>query len=531
MRTFLAALARLRRDTRGGAALLMAFSLVPIMIAIGSGIDIARAYMVKGKLQEAVDSAALAGRRAMTGDDIATAQSKVDSFMAFNFPDKLYDTSALQTKVTKPETGTVQVDATTNMPTTIMAMFGVKTIPISASGRATQNYTNVDIMLVLDTTGSMDDQISGVKKIDALKQAVDTLYQQLAPAMTQLHQQGLRMRIGILPYAATVNVGALIKAKSSSYIWQNSVPYYGWHATQTQVRTWYGVQTQTTWSYGQQTYNLGNYVAGGALGNIDGNNDFASSTWAGCIEERQTDTGIVANDSRAGAPDAAYDLDIDMIPDGSNAKMWRPYIYDPAGANSQNGGGPNTYCPAAATPLTEMTSQAQLDGYLSQLIARGSTYHDVGMIWGTRMISDGGIFGGDNPDTFGNEKVSRYVIFMSDGTMSAPMDLCNSRSCNQVGDHSIAYSAYGVEKYDRRVGALSDDDSNARHTARFLMACNAAKAKNISIWTIAFGTGPVDSLTKCATNADQSAAVADGNALIAKFAQIGRDIGPLRISK
>lgn len=528
---------RLRDDVRGVSLIFMAIGMIPIMAAIGSGIDMARAYMIQAKLQEAVDSAALAGRRSMTGEDVSTAKTSVDVFLAFNFHDQMFGTTPLVTKLSKPDVGTVEVEASTTMPTTIMSLFGIMSIPIKVRGQATQNFTNVDIMLVLDTTGSMDDSISTgsggtIKKLEALKSAVQALYAQLGDAQKQLNSQNLRMRFGIVPYAAAVNVGALIKGVNPNYLWTQNVPYYQWHATTTTVKTWYGTTTQTTWAYGRQTYNLANYVNGGALGDVDGNGDYKTATWNGCIEERRTDSGITANDSRTAAPEAAYDLDIDRIPDvGVTDTQWKPYIYDVSAASSANGGGPNTYCPAAASGLATM-NQSQLTAALGQLQSRGSTYHDIGMIWGVRMMSSLGMFRDSNPDVWNGQKVARYIIFMSDGQMSAPMDYCSTRACNTARvDHSIYYSSYGIEGSDRRVGGTSDDDNADRHTKRFLMACNAAKAKSISIWTVAFGTGNVDSMNDCATNADQSATVSDSNALIAKFAEIGRNIGPLRISK
>lgn len=515
-------LIRLARDRRGNALMLMAFGLFPLLAAIGSGVDIARAHMARTKLQQAVDAAALAGRRAMTGDNVETARPEVDAYLSFNFPSGLYGTTPVTTTTSRPDVGEVKVEAKTSLPTTVMAIFGYEKIDISVTGVAVQTFKNVDIMLVLDTTGSMLDPIGGVRKIDALKSAVRALYDQLQPAQEALRKKGLRMRFGIVPYAATVNVGKLLYAKNQNYIRTTSVPYYHWKAT----RSWFG----SSWSFGQQRYNLGNYVNGGTLGNVNGNGDSSGNRWEGCIEERKTDSGITAADSRDGAPDTALDLDIDRLPDGNDDTKYAPYLYDPHAGQDVGGNGVNSYCPASSTELTEM-SAGDLDVLLGRLVARGSTYHDIGMIWGTRLISSGGIWGSGNPDTYNQIPVQRYIVYMTDGTMSAPRDLCYYTNCSATSyDHSAAYSSYGIEAYDRRVGATSDSDNNQRHTKRFLMACNAAKAKSISIWTIAFGTGRVDSLDRCASSQDQSSTAADSNDLIARFATIGRSIGSLRIA-
>jgi Flp pilus assembly protein TadG len=519
-------LLRLARDTRGNALMLMAFAMFPLLAAIGCGVDSARAYMTRTKLQQAVDAAALAGRRAMTGDDIESAKPEVNSYMAFNFPNGIYGSAPATITTTKPDVGAVKVLAQTSVPTSVMAMFGFKKIDISAAGTAVQTFKNVDVLLVLDTTGSMNDSLGGVRKIDALKSAVKALYQQLAPAQAMLKQKGLRMRFGILPYAATVNVGNLLYRKNQSYLRSYAVPYYQWKATQ--------VNGRTNWSFGQQVYNLGGFVSGGALGNVNGNNDQASARWGGCIEERKTDATILANDTRDAAPATAIDLDIDRLPDGSDDTKFAPYIFDPhASASVGDGAGINSYCPAEATELTEM-DEGTLNGLLDKLVAKGSTYHDIGMIWGTRMLSNGGIWGSQNPDTYNQIGVQRYIVYMTDGTMSAPRDACSQVLWGYCiasnTDHSSAYSGYGIEAYDRRVGGTSDNDNNGRHTKRFLMACNAAKAKSVSIWTIAFGTGRVDSLDKCASSIDQSSTADNSDDLISRFATIGKSIGSLRIA-
>lgn len=510
-------LGTLSRDARAAALPMMAVALIPILLAIGGGIDMARAYMVKAKLQEAVDSAALAGRRAMVKEDISTAKADVDAFLAFNFPAGTYQTTPIQTTLTKPEVGTVRVEASTEMPTTIMAIFGYRTIPIRVYGEAKQNFDNIDIMLVLDTTGSMLDPLGSRRKIDALKDAVKTLYDQLADAQAQLQQQGLRLRFGIVPYAATVNVGKLLWAKDRNYVQTTNVPYWHWKRT-----TKFLIFTE--WNFGRQTYNLYNYANGSTLGNINGAGSNSGARWAGCIEERQTSNSITATDGRSGPPSEALDLDIDRIPDGSDETKWKPYVFDPLN------GSPNEYCPSEATPMEEM-SKSRISALVDQLVAQGSTYHDIGMIWGTRMLSSGGVFGSDNPTEWRQRSVQKYIIFMTDGQISAPRDWCSSRSCNSTSDHSSAYSSYGIEAYDQRVGATSDTDSNERHIKRFLMACNEAKARKISIWTIAFGTGRVDALDQCASNGDQSTTADDSDQLIERFAEIGRNIGPLRISK
>jgi hypothetical protein len=95
------------------------------------------------------------------------------------------------------------------------------------------------------------------------------------------------------------------------------------------------------------------------------------------------------------------------------------------------------------------------------------------------------------------------------------------------------YTAYGLEALDKRVtgGWTSDSDQTSRHRQRFLIACNEAKKRGVSIWSIVFASGTESTLSSCASNSDQYALSADSTALIAKFKEIGKNIGTLRLSK
>ena len=65
------------------------------------------------------------------------------------------------------------------------------------------------------------------------------------------------------------------------------------------------------------------------------------------------------------------------------------------------------------------------------------------------------------------------------------------------------------------------------------MICNAAKSGNVgaSIWVIAFGTTLSTELRDCASNANQASTIGNRDALIAKFTEIGNNIGALRLTQ
>jgi Flp pilus assembly protein TadG len=246
----------------------------------------------------------------------------------------------------------------------------------------------------------------------------------------------------------------------------------------------------------------------------------ASVTWSGCIEERQTVSSITPASGYT-IPSTAFDLDVNLIPT-TDAQRWRPmwddieYVRAAGSASAAAGVSMNgTACPAAARRLASWT-RGDLQTYINTLTPTGSTYHDIGMIWGARLISTGGIFA-DACDTYNGMPCSRHIIFMTDGQLDT--------------DNGI-YSAYGIERNDMRVSGMSapsETELNGRHMQRFKMMCNAIKGMNTSIWVIAFGTTLSPEMTECASNANQASTIGNRDALIAK--EIGNNIGALRLTQ
>jgi Flp pilus assembly protein TadG len=267
-------------------------------------------------------------------------------------------------------------------------------------------------------------------------------------------------------------------------------------------------------------YNRQQLAAVASAGTTNG-----SYTWNGCIEERDT----VAQATFAPIPAAAYDLQIDT-PATDQATRWRPsfpdVVLDRSAIAAENSttlnayGQPSSPCPAASKKLAAMT-RSQVETYVNSLNPTGNTYHDVGMVWGARLLSPTGMFASENAAAPNGRPISRHIVFMTDG------DMCPA---------SGAYNFQAFEKLDRRVmGSTSPDDCSGgemenRHNARFLALCASAKAMNLSVWTVAFGTSNPPTLVSCA-NANQAFVATDTITLKQKFQQIAAKIADLRLTQ
>jgi Flp pilus assembly protein TadG len=492
-RRLFALIRRFVGDRAGNSLILTGALIIPLFALIGSGVDVGRVYMARSRMQQACDAAALAGRWAFSqGSATDTASAEALKYFNFNFPQRSYGTAAFTPTVTVTGTTakTVAVSASTTTNMSMMAVFGAPPMTISATCTAKQDFVNTDIVLVLDVTGSMADPATygdTQTKIQALRAAVLALYDQLAPIQTQLEAAGMRLRYSIVPYSSTVNVGKLIYDVNTGYL-QTSTKY--WHKDCTQY-DWRG--RCSTWG---TPYQL--------TANHDSN--WFLNTWGGCIEERQTTSSITS--TTTAIPSAAYDLDVDLIPN-SAATRWAPYDTDAQNANNQ------TACPYRAKRL-QAWSRSDLSTYLNALSPDGGTYHDIGMIWGARMISSAGIFA-DSPPSYNNMPTNKFVIFMTDGLLDTGPSL---------------YSAYGVEQYDRRVtGAADLSTQDSRHQQRFNLMCSRVKNMGASVWVVAFASTLDTNLTNCASNPGQASTQANSADLIAKFRDIGKNIGALRLTQ
>ncbi|HYZ47284.1 MAG TPA: pilus assembly protein TadG-related protein, partial [Sphingomonas sp.] len=223
-------LQRLARNAAGNTAAIMGAALIPLLGFTGAAVDTARLYVVKVRLQQACDAGALAGRKMMTGtslDDAAKAQAQ--AFFKNNFRSGWFSTTNAQFTATDTNDGQVQGTASVSVPVTLMSIFGSGAETLTATCEARKEIGDVDVMFVLDTTGSMScapsasatcvgstqtytrpDGTTGYyaqeqsgSKISALRQAVLDFYDALQSAADPT----THIRYGFVPYTSVVNIG------------------------------------------------------------------------------------------------------------------------------------------------------------------------------------------------------------------------------------------------------------------------------------------------------------------------------------
>lgn len=292
-----------------------------------------------------------------------------------------------------------------------------------------------------------------------------------------------------------------------------------------------GVQLATSKTYDRRQLALlagTSEVTAGTLSNTN-------YTWAGCIEERKT----VPQLSMSPVPAGATDLDLTSAPTSDPDTQWKMYLeplewYRGANATSYVSANPSSsykvqsaQCPVSMKQFTVVdtsnptTAPSWLTNYVNSLTPKGSTYHDIGMIWAGRLAAPTGIFASNvTEDSTKYPSVSRHVIFMSDGTMDPS---------------NTAYNAYGTEYYDHRIAPSSATDGQTGtlkdyHNNRFLAVCQKLKEMGYTVWVIGFGQTLTTPMKTCATS-NRAYFASDTTQLTATFKYIAGQVADLRINK
>jgi Flp pilus assembly protein TadG len=202
LRSFLA-------DTSANTLAITAAAIIPMIAMIGGAVDLSRIYLVESRMQSACDAGALAARRSMIGLNWTSASNQVAlNYFNSNFPQGKYATGSLAVEYSANNSGVVRGEANVSVPMTLMSFFDIENKDVVVSCTADLNLPNTDVMMVLDTTLSMNDPNPGdsIRRIDALTNAVTSFYNTLEAAKPE----GARIRYGFVPYSQTVNVGMLL---------------------------------------------------------------------------------------------------------------------------------------------------------------------------------------------------------------------------------------------------------------------------------------------------------------------------------
>lgn len=519
-----------RGDERGAVAVQFALMLLPFAILAFGLIDLSRISVQKRQLQDALDAATLMAARSSASTDAALAD---------------IGRPALNTELPTAEFTAANSNFTGASDVTIVGTASVKVTPVIANLWTTQGLftisarsevkratKDIEVALVLDTTGSMAGQ-----KIADLKTAAN----ELIGIVVKDSQTPFYSKVAIVPYSIGVNVGAyadqvrgpVAAVKTITGVTKANPAVvtaagHGFNNGDKVYITGVGGMTLQSWggttSLNDKLYTVANKTADTfQLSGVDtrsysayGSGGTVTCTTVGCSRyafTSATNVSTVHAISTCVTERTGTNAYTDVAP--STAYVGRNY---PATSNP---------CPANTIfPLS--SDRAALTAQVNALTAGGSTGGQVGVGWGWYMVSPNFAYlwpSQSRPAAYTKKDLLKVVVLMTDGEY-------NSAYCN------------GVISKDSTSGSGGDDthiNCNATNGGAFAQAtalCDAMKSPangEVIVYTVGFNVvndqRAQDLVNNCATDAKHVYLPSTGAALKDAFAAIGRDITTVRISQ
>ncbi|MEQ1647840.1 MAG: TadE/TadG family type IV pilus assembly protein [Hyphomicrobiaceae bacterium] len=211
-------------DQQGSIAIIFAVCLTTLCGCVALAVDFARVTNANSKLGDALDRAALAGAKLMDIDGTTTSDVVQRTTDFFKTQSKILGmpitTAATLNVVVDWTNSGVTASAQLPVQTAFAKTVGMAQINLNKSATVVYKMKKIELSLVLDVTGSMQDTPAGdsMSKIDALKASaksiVDTMYD------LSVNEQAVR--IAIAPYSSSVNAGTYASAVAGTTSWSNT---------------------------------------------------------------------------------------------------------------------------------------------------------------------------------------------------------------------------------------------------------------------------------------------------------------------
>jgi Flp pilus assembly protein TadG len=482
-----AAFRRLAGDQRGAALVLFTVFLVPLLTVVAVGVDLSRFLLIKQRLVNAADAAALAvGTRPNLSEEEATAMA--EAFIRAHYRDE--GMSHLQGFTVTPSPTQIDVSVHAQMETTFLKVLNVSMLDVRVNTQVARTQRKLEVVLALDNTGSMC-QPSCADKFDKLKLAANELVNLLFGADTISDN----VKIGLVPFSGAVNIG-------TDKIGSGWLDEAGASLLQTE---------DIDLPLGQTLLGL--------VGQI------ANVGWSGCVRARRDGYDLTdiapspavaetlfvpyfapdepgAGDGPSGGYTNDYVSDL-LIPGNNEAKQRNALKYIAALISDLNlirnpPQGPNFNCvPRPIQPLTN--DRNVITAAINAMISSGSTVITEGLAWGWRALSPTQPYTEGAP--YGDPNIIKVLILLTDGR--------NQVEAANGHNHSF-YSAYGYAA-EGHLGNTDGSETRQVLDAKTATLCNNIKAdkdgnpatQDIYLYTISFAmNGEVEAqnmLEACAT--------------------------------
>ena len=212
---------RMADDARGNVAMLFGLSLPVLILMTVGGVDIHRASTVRVNLQDALDAAALAAARSpytantdLQRVGLASLRANLKAYPEITLREA--DTSFVLNS-DDVVIASSKVDVKTLVANIFLPPYGKfmdDYLPVGAHSEVDRSSRNIEVALVLDTTGSM----AGQKIIDLRAAAKD-----LVDIVVQDVQTPWYSKVAIVPYSMAVNVDTYADSARGSIVGSTNI--------------------------------------------------------------------------------------------------------------------------------------------------------------------------------------------------------------------------------------------------------------------------------------------------------------------
>lgn len=462
------------QNEQGSLMPLVAASMLTLTGAAGLAVDGARMFLVKDVLQKSLDSAGLAAGHAMELDDM---ESDAEEFFNANIASVEDIVNSSDMEVTFSEDNKlITLTAEAKVSASFVSLFGFDEVTVTATTEITRETRGMELVIVMDNTGSM--RWSG--KIGAAREAAEALVDNVYGD----EDTSPNLWVGVVPYVAHVNVG------DSHVSWLSEA--------------------------GQDKIDDGEYDP---------------TEWMGCVLARGDDEDMTDTPPTEVPFEPWYWEDEEGNDYGTN--NWIDSDGNKTINETNNRGsakGPNRGCAQEILPL--VASKAKVLEAIEDMEpwSFGGTASPMGLVWGWRVISERwqGLWGGDSPATLplANETpyMDKVMVVLTDGKNEFI-----SRDSSLGGSDYTAYGTIADWGFANIYDARDELDD------RFAETCTNIKNDEIMIYAITFGSSP-DSATRstfenCASKPAFYFHAPSNSELEEVFDTIGRQLSNLRLSK
>jgi hypothetical protein len=477
------------------------------------------------------------------------AQDYVDAnYASNNFTAQI---TALDVQITGQD---VTLTATAEFPTTIMGIFGIDTIDLDFLSRIKKAMMPIELVMVMDTTGSM----ASSGKIDGAKAAAHKLLDTIYSGSLSTAPRSEYLRTALVPFSAAVRLNQT--AHDFNINWIDTT----------------GVNPLSKLSYNQSiaapaTFN--NYTAWSQVKKTS----TTYQSWNGCVEARMRGASPGVNDYNVNdvapvagnvnslfpayfspdTPGSSYGINYvtgtSTTSVGSECRgltstvcssttttdlykkqeNYYKYVDKVVGVESTSTNGPWTNCTGSSiVPMTY--DRAKVETGIDAMVATGPTVIPEGLSWGWRAISPtepftkvegSGSLAATTISPYHDVRWQKIMVLMTDGD--------NDVSPGNYTLNGTTYNAYGRQNETlatNRFGTTTTSSVEGALDTAMSTVCTNIKGNGVKLYVAAFGTGistaTKDLLKNCSSGATEGyyAEATTSADLTAFFDHIGQDV-------